>query len=609
MSMLIPRQKTKIARWAAEVIQECTPDLEERIQRGALYRNLYLTGDENGNPATYPKTFEYIDTLASFFFSPVELRYSVKFHGGGNPTERAMGRASAAELHEMMGDARVYDSCKSATEWSLVKGKTFVKLNWEDHNFAPYHVQPEFMGVMRPDLMTLDRQPAFVHTTYYTPAEFQSAFRTLPNLGEIMRDIGKRGNRGRPDERPDRANALKQIVLGGLNPFQQAGNSPATASSRGIVNWLGGPQATWDPKIMAMLIRLDELWARDPVTDDWATFQMVGDTLVTGGDVIRNAWADAFDPDNSMRRLPDAFRRANPLSGMHPFIEFCPNELDGYFWGRSEICNVGALQMQINSRLNGIARLLRRQENPPRLYTGSTAITQQKFSAGDKPGGWFVDPTPTAKQQTLYPELPPGLWESLHELERMYDGMAGLPPVMRGQGEAGVRAQGHAETLTANASPRFKDRALSVERSVSEVGYKGLALLRAMDNREITAWLNPGTKNVVAHMPPDNPTQEAPAAGMLPVPFTFIMLPENVKVQVAGHSSSPAFSREAKALVFDLVKIGAIDPEEAVELLHPQGEEEIVADLEAKKIEKAELIKQHPELLPEILSGRKGRKR
>ena len=173
-----------------------------------------------------------------------------------------------------------------------------------------------------------------------------------------MKEVAKRGMRGRPDERPDRANALKQIILGGLNPFQQAGNSPAMASSRGIVNWLGGPQATWDPKIMATLVRLDELWVKDSETNDWATFQLVGDVMITGKEVIRNAFADAFDPDNRMRRLPDEFREQNPLSEMHPFVPVCATELDGYFWGRSEICNTGVIQMSINTRMDGINRLL-----------------------------------------------------------------------------------------------------------------------------------------------------------------------------------------------------------------------------------------------------------
>lgn len=603
--MIIPRSK-QLPKWCAEIIQQCQPELEERIQRGALYRNLYLTGNENGNPTTYNKTFAYIDNLASFLFSPVDLHYQIKF-GGGNLTDRAIGRAARATLQEKMSDAGVYSVISDCVEWSLVKGKTLLKLLWEGNSFAAYMIQPEFFGVLRPDICELSRQEAFVHSMYYTPTEFMGTFRELPNLGKIMQAITKRGNRGRPDERPDRGNALKQIVLGGLNPFLQAGQSPAMASSRGIVNWLGGPQATWDPKIMAQLIRVDELWVKDSVTDDWATFQLVGDIMVSGGEVIRNAFADMWDPDNKMRRLPDAFREHNPLSRMHPFVEFSPNRLDGYFWARSELCNTGVLQMQINARLDGIARLLRREERPPKYFSGTIGITQQKYSALDKPGGFYTDPSPTAKMDDVYPKLPEGLWQSLHEYDQMFDAMAGLPPVLQGRGESGVRAQGHAETLTRNASPRFKDRALAVEDSVAEVGALGLALLRAMDNQEMIAWLPPDTENVVALAEPSPAIRlrEPPAPKMKALPFRAYEIPDNAKVLVDSHSASPAFSFEFRALIFDLVKLGAIQPEEAIEHLHPPGEEDMIADIERKQIEQAELIRQHPELLAQIMGGGK----
>jgi hypothetical protein len=605
--MFIPRKK--LAEFVAQTIQECTPDIEERIQRGALYRNLYLTGDENGNPATFNKTFAHISTLSSMYFSPLELRYDIQFHGGGNLTHRAMGRTASGELHEMMTEARVYDRAAAATKWSLVKGTSFVKMNWEDEGFAPYMVQPEFLGVMRPDVNDLNHQPAFVHTTYYTPSEFASTFRNLDNIVEIMRKIAKKGNRGNPDQRPDRANALKQIVLGGLNPFQQAGNSPAAASSRGQVAWLGGPQATFDPKIMAQLIRLDELWVRDTINDDWATFQAVGDVLVTGENQIRNAFADMYDPKNPMRRLPEEFRKNNPLTGMHPFVPFCPNELDGYFWGRSEICNIGVLQMQLNARLDGIARLLRRQEKPPRLFTGTTAISRDKYSALDMPGGYFVDPSPQAKQQVLYPELPEGLWQSFHELVEMIDEMSGMPPVMRGRGESGVRAQGHAQTLTQNASPRFKTGALSVERSIADLGALALAMCRAMDNRTMVSWLMPETTNAVALMPPDDKTLEPPAPGMKQYPFRWMDIPSNAKVKVDSHSSSPIFGNEARELLFALAKIGAVEPEEIIEHLAPPGAEEMLVDIDRKKVAQAELLKQHPELLAELAGGGRKKKR
>ena len=604
--MFIPQRN--VARWACEIRDQCHSDLTERIERGAMYRNMYLTGDENGNAVTYNKTFSYVDNLASFMFSPVDLRYRVRFHGGGNLSQREMGRTASAELQERMTDSEVYAKCSSATEWSLVKGKTFIKQLWEDGNFKPYMVQPEFMGVLLPDKNSLDDQPAFVHSSYYTPEGFAAAFRHLDNITEVMKQIGKRAGRGKDERSPEKASQLKQIILGGLNPYQAAGSTPAgSQSNMGVVNWLGGPQPNFSPKIIAQLIRLDELWVKDSRSDDWATFQLVGDVLVTGDKQLRNAFADMYDPSNPMRRLPEAFRKENPLSGMHPFVEFCPNELDGYFWGRSEICNTGVLQMQINARIDGINRLLRRQEKPPRLFSGINGLTRDKYSAMDMPGGYYVDPSPTAKMQDVYPKMPEAIWESLHEMEAMFNEMSGLPPVLRGRGESGVRSQGHAATLTQNASPRFKDRALSIERSVTKLGALSLAMLRAMDPGEMIAWLDPSTQNFIANLPSDNPALEPPAPGMKPLPFTWNDIPENAKIVVDSHSSSPIFGTEARALLFDLAKAGAVSPEELVEHTNPTGEEEILADLRRKAIAQAQMLKDHPEMLQHG-GGKKGHK-
>ena len=181
--------------------------------------------------------------------------------------------------------------------------------------------------------------------------------------------------------------------------------------------------------------------------------------------------------------------------------------------------------------------------------------------------------------------------------------------LLQGKGSAGVRSQGHAETLTSNASPRFKDRALSVERSVAEVGSLALTMLRAMDPRTVVAWLKPDTTNPVAMMEPDDPTLEPPAPGMKQFPFKYWHLPDNTKVTVDSHSASPIFSREARDLIFALVKIGAMTPEDAIEHLHPAGEEEIIAETEAREIQQAALLKAHPEIALKLMEGGKGRRR
>src|SRR5580692_3689115 len=91
---------TNLGSWAAELVQACHNDLESRRQRGATFRNLYLTGSEEGSPQTYKKTYAYIKTRAAMLYSPVELRFTVAPYGPAGPRERAMGRSAATTLHE-----------------------------------------------------------------------------------------------------------------------------------------------------------------------------------------------------------------------------------------------------------------------------------------------------------------------------------------------------------------------------------------------------------------------------------------------------------------------------------------------------------------------------
>ena len=308
-----------------------------------------------------------------------------------------------------------------------------------------------------------------------------------------------------------------------------------------------------------------------------------------------------------MRRLPAAFREHNPLDGMQPFVMFNPNEWDGYFWGRSEICNIGSLQMQMNARWDGIARLLRRQEKPPRLFTGTTAISRDKYSAMDMPGGFFVDPSPQAKQQALYPELPEGMWESLEKIEEMFDNMSGMPPVMRGRGESGVRAQGHARTLTQNASPRFKERALGIEASVTQPRATGAG--DGQGDGQPDAGRVAQARDAERGRADEAGRRGTGGAGAGD---------EAVPVQVGSHPRESQGARRQPFVVADLrhggagvavrTRQGRRDRAGGVAgLVHPPNEEEAISALERKEIAQAKLIAQHPELLEHGLGG--GRKK
>jgi hypothetical protein len=318
------------------------------------------------------------------------------------------------------------------------------------------------------------------------------------------------------------------------------------------------------------------------------------DGIIWGKDQHRNLFADPLDPEN--KSVTGVNDKENPLRGCHPYVEFCPNPLNGYFWGRSEISNVALLQMALNRRIDGLNMLLRRQENPPRYFSGTAGVSQQTVSRLNKPGGWLSESNPNAKMQAAQPDLPQGLWESLHEIITMFDDIGGMTPTMSGRGESGVRAQGHAETLVRTGTPRFKDRAVSIERSVENLGNLGLKILQAQCADKLTAWVPAKEAGVESKASEPQNVEDPPLPGLKPVEFLLSQLVKTMRIVVDSHSCSPAFVHEAQALAFQMAAHHAIGPEDLIRMLHPKNEQELITNLHRREAQQAELLQTHPEL-------------
>jgi len=596
--MRIP--KKHIGHWATEVIQNCSVSLVDRVQRGAVYRSMYLTGDENGSPQTYNKTLSYIEKLSSNIYSPADLRFAVTPPEDVGPEERAKGSRAAKELNSQIRGADIDLKLCEAFDWALIKGKTFVKQLWNPSHkrIDAWMIQPEFMGVMREDVCELDRQEAFFQTTYMIPQEFERMIADRHDAKEIWKRAQTYITPAKDGEGPDRDTMLKQVILGGTNPYQVAGQN-TSQTSRGLVNWLSGPAPTWSPKTLAGLIKFDELWVWDTERSDWVTIQLIGpDCVLEGKTVQRNIFST--DPTNPLSGADDE----NPLKGQHPFSEICLNPIAGYFWGRSEVACVGLAQKTLNARIDGINKLLRKQEDPPLFVRGSSQ-NEIAISRLRKPGGWMTDPNPNAEVKPILPEIPVGLYESMHEAEGIFDDMADATAVMSGRGESGVRAQGHAETLVRMASPRLKRRALRGEKQVSRIGALAFMILQAKSDTKFKAYVTEEDAGIQASLPPSDLLAQPPAPKMKAIEFYLKDVDEDSRVSVDSHSSSPVFASDARELVFALAKAGAISQERLIELTHPPMEDELVADAERKKMAEAELIKQHPELLQKGAGGGK----
>ena len=578
------------------MIRACTSSRAERVQRGLAYRNLFLTGDESGVPQTFLRTQDYIRDLLAFLFSPADLRFAIDFFGQVSPVERAKGMAAASALHQHITEAEVDEACSEATLWSLIKGKTIQQMVWSRNGLEPYLIQPEAFGVYNESIASLERQECFVHSTFPTRSRFAQIISGLPTKRqmELTKTVNNVAVRTREGE--DHNNVLKQVIVGGLYPYTTSG-SPAQTSG-GMVTHLFAPQASMEAGVVDALVPMDELWAWNDDQDDWATITMIGDEIVFGDHELFNAFANQFATKVKDER--------NPLTGKHGFVEYCPMPLDGYFWGVSYVYLVALLQRSINKRIDGINIMLRKQEDPPRLFTGSTTVNQNAYAKLNRPGGFFTDGSPNAKVQDIVKDVPGDIWRDFTQLNSMFDIIGGTPAITQGQGEGSVRSQGHAETLLRTGAARHKDAALKIERAVSNVGGLCLSMLQAKSTETLVAWVGPKVESIEIDKEPD-PTLEPPVPGMKPVSFQFRHLSNRAKVAVDGHSSSPAFSEESRQLAFGLNKIGAASPQRVIEMVHPPNEDALIEDAERRDISQAKLIEEHPELaFPHGKGGKKG---
>lgn len=589
-----------VGLFAQGIYDQCMVSRDSRVERGQTYKNIYLTGDDSGtDPAVYNNTFAFIDNLSSYLYSPVDLRFMIDQYGSTTALERAKMKCASSELYKFIRRANLDTLIESAVTWGLVKGKTFIKQRWTANGLEADLIQPELMGVLQENFDTLEKQEAFCHTTFLTPDRLWQILVTNSDRNEIFKKASKYCMSAKENQMKESNNNLRQVIIGGMQPYTAAG-SPAS-TSRGQVNWLEAPSPQFAPEIMADLIPLHELWVWDDERGDygeWTTIQFLGPDVVIAGELThRNLFAEQYDPDNKQKKTNPS--KENPLSGKHPFTEICPNPLDGYFWGRSEIANVALLQKSINERIDGINKMLRRQEDPPKFFKGTAGIKQSAYSIMKKPGGYLTDSNPNAAAQDLYPQLPDGIWESLHELEQMFDKMGGFTPTLSGKGEKGVRSHSQSEALIRTASPRFKDRALLIERQIEELGGAALDLLKAHVPEPLTAWVSKKDAGIEGSVPNMIKALFTPVPNTVPVEFLFYDLDDDCKVVVDSHSSSPAFSHETQQLLFELLEVHAIDQEQLIQHLHPPGMDSMLENLYRAKAEKEQMLKEHPELAQE----------
>ena len=528
--MKIPSNNTEREYFYLDLIQKCLVSKEERRGDYTTQRSYFLFGaGPEEPPAYFNKINPHIDQLTSFLYSAETTRFSIALGASVHEGEHRKTPALTQALNDEWLNSNADQVFASALAWSLVYNTTFIKLVY-NNGIHPYMIEPSAMGVLREDTPYTDRQEAIVQTYYITKSELYARLYSHPKRDDLV----SRVTAGYREQESDIPEAVNRIVMSQTNP-----------TIYGNVNMELYGINRYKAKVAEETIEMKELWVWN---DDTADYQVV---TIAAPDVI------IYDrPGASLF-----------LKGECPFVQICPNPQYDYYWGTSEVQKLMLLQQLRNQRMTEILDLLSKQVLPPTSLVGFTGILDEKNFALNRAGGLLASDMPNAKVERLAPNMPPDLFEVLHEIDAMFAEVSGISNVLSGKGESGVRSQGHASQLARLGSSRAKKRALVVEDSLEKVATLYMKVMQHYDSTHF------------------KDTQD--------VPFIAEQFTKDYTVKVDAHSNSPIFTEDLKSLAFNLFKAQAIDKESLLDMLEPPMKQLLKDKL--KKREKDEAMKPPPQ--------------
>jgi hypothetical protein len=404
-------------------------------------------------------------------------------------------------------------------------------------------------GVYRESQNELDTQEVVCERVYITKEELWRRISHLPDAVSLFKRATKYARQY--TDVPESESNFVSVVLGGQSPLVGYGDtqSAGTGGTVDVASRSATPQLT--PQQLSELIEFYELTVVDDETGDYTTIQMaMPDIIITPRGKKTNLFLE--------HELPYEKIQANPV--------------EGYFFGRSEMAGLLQLQSLLRERLNDIKKLMGLQYDRIFSFTGFSGMTDEMYDQF-REAGFISNDVPGSKVEDLTPSLPPEAFADVKEIMAMMDDVSGFHNILSGQGETGVRSATHAQSLMKTASPRLRDQAMLVERQCSSLGNKAFTLLRA---KEASAhWIDDGS---------DKGKE-----------FLLVNIPEDYRVLVDSHSSSPVYEEDQKQMVAFLLKAGIIDGESALDLLNVPMRDLLKSRYRLMQQQKAKYAAEHPE--------------
>jgi hypothetical protein len=546
--VILPGSKKELLKKVLDVKDACRVSAANRSALARVFNSWVQTGRADGNRAIINKLFSHTDRLAAHLYSPTELRFTMDFENHYEKPILATGEMAARVLTREWERKDIDMLFGAAVKVGVDYGSAIIKQMWGHSGIDARIVMPWQFGVYREDVNDIEEQEALVESGMMTMEEAWRRVSHLPDAEGLYRRMLAHARREPSDSVQTSFfhNVLSTAVLN--TNLESARQQPG-----GIVQLASDPSTSQiGPEIATDMVTFHEMWVKDDDREDYTTI------LLIEPDIIVSPY----------------YKRENMFAPqVQPFSLIQPNYQPGYFWGRSEVVDLIELQDALGTSMDDLKRLMGLQVDKLLAFTGSEGITDEKYQAFRTAG--YVDLGPGGNVNDLTPKIPTEIFAYLQLIGKYMEEISGFGNILSGQGEPGVRAASHAEMMLKTASPRLRDRALLVERQAAAAADKSMDLLAVKDGR------------IYRTDPAHGPVQE----------FTLHDLPEDRRVAVDSHSSSPIFSDDHQQLVAFGLKAGIVDGVSAIEMLPYPNKDMLSRRFQEKQAAQAKVVQEHPELL------------
>ncbi|HSV26173.1 MAG TPA: hypothetical protein VLJ17_24505 [Xanthobacteraceae bacterium] len=428
-------------------------------------------------------------------------------------------------------------------------------------------IMPWQFGVYNESENDINKQPAVCETTTMTMPEVWRRIYHLPNAKEMYKRIAAHAMTGNSNADPQ--SFFHQVLSSSqLQTGVQQSTRPLPG---GIVQLNNDPNyAVMGPSVMAPTVKAHELWVQGKT--DYVTVIMIEPDIII---------APLYKHENLL--IPGSKDEHGEVEGsmVQPYRLIQANVVTNWFWGRSELVDLVEPQGLLGTWLDDLKRLFGLQVDKILAFASENGMTDELFARFRATG--YMNVGQGGQVNDLTPKFPPEMLPLIKWLIETINWLGGFPNIMQGMGEPGVRAGSHASTLLKTASPTLRDRALLVERQCANAADLHLQIKEAKEERRY--WVS--------------------AEDMEGTAFMLTDLPQDWRVTVDSHSSSPIFNDDNAQLIMAGLKGSVVGPNYVLDNLPFPNRE--AARAEKKEMQQAQqkqiemLLKSDPEGVQRVM--------